>query len=547
MSTVQEAPVSDDLRNEVWGLWERDEISDSDVRADRELRRAYRDLGERSLYFFTKGILGYQDLTTRTHMKFCKFLQDDTKPRKLDLMPRGTFKTTCGTKGWSIRYLAINPNTSILISNQRAENAERMLSEIEWHLEGHNSKMNWLYPEMIRPGDKWKPWSSSEMLIPSRTRVQSSSSIITIGVGTRSESIHCWVHITDDPIGAKAMESPVEMQTARVWLDYSTSLFVNPNRYLWLMHGTRWSLDDVYQDKIDNPRWAKFIRPAADPRTGEAFFPEFLSIETLRDYREENYAHYMSQYMNDPDNPEALEFQKSWLNEYLLVRTDDGPACEADGELFYVKDMDVVLVVDPAASGDVDSRLVLDLKRGKARKSDNAVGVVGLHGSGKFFLLDLWVGRGKGVNPELQVAGKMMDMSKAWRGFLRKGFVESYGAQKALITIFNMLCQQNDYFFPLEEVPRGNFSTRAKIVRIRTALGGIGGNRQIYVRPSHDRFVYEYSKFPQKQDMMDTLDMFTWATVTLRKPASAAQKQASLEKSQKRRQRRLRRVGRGGY
>ena len=62
-----------------------------------------------------------------------------------------------------------------------------------------------------------------------------------------------------------------------------------------------------------------------------------------------------------------------------------------DGETFYVDEMDVRLTVDPAGSGDITSRFAEVAKRGRAQKANNAVEVWGAHGTGKKFLLDMWV------------------------------------------------------------------------------------------------------------------------------------------------------------
>lgn len=547
--------VPQQARDEVYKLWENDRISGSDVSADKELRQVYRDLGRRSLYFFTKGILGYPDLTKRTHLEYCRFLQNINTRATIDLLPRGCYKTTCGTLGFSLWYLLTQRrDDSLLIANQIAGNAELMLVEIEGHVDGSNSMINWLYPEAIKPGDRWKPWSSEQMRLPTKeTDIGTPCSVMTIGVGTKAESLHFHIIINDDLIGEKAMASEREMLNAIAWHDYSVSLFVSPKTGIERVHGTRWDLSDLYSILLKNPKYKRFIKAAKDPETGELFFPEVLDDETLREIREVNYAHYMSQYMNDPDNPEVLEFRERWLNQYCLIKSqravgekkEEGPACELDGRKFYVADMDVVLVVDPAASGDIESRFIEDLKRGRARKSNNAVGIVGLHGSGRYFLLDLWVGRGKGENPELQVAEKMMKMAMAWRGYVRCGYVEAYGAQRTLITVYNMLCRDNNFHFRIEEIPRG--IQKAKKVRIRGAMGGPGQNGQICCRRHHDAFIYEFSKFPQLPDQMDTLDMFTWAVLMLKRPYSETVSKVVKEQRQKRRQKRLQVIGRGGY
>ena len=545
MLALQERNVTDDLRNEVHGLWQNGQVSDSDVKGDKDLRTIYRSLAKKSLYFLTKAVLGYDLLTKRTHLEYCRFLQDLTTLKTLDLMPRGTYKTTIGTIAFPLWCLLHHPEWYILIANQKAENAERMLVEIEQHCEGGNSMMAWLFPEYIRPGNKHKPWSQGAMTVPCRgDHISGTPSIVAFGVGSRTESWHFNVIINDDLIGEKDMSSSKEMMNAIIWHDYSLSLFVSPKHGIERMHGTRWDLSDLYSVVLDTPGYAYYVRAAKDPVTGELFFPELLDDELLRAIRDQNYALYMSQYMNDPENPEVLDFRLTWLKRYKLVKTPQGPACEMDGVLYYVKDMDVRMAVDPAASGDIQSNLAVELKRGRAVKANNCVGIWGLHGSGYYFLLDLWTGRGKGDNPELQVAERMYQMVIKWLGYVRKGHVEAYGAQRALITIFNMLCKQNSFAFPMEETPRG--IQTAKKVRIRTYLGANAQNGLLCVRSIQDAFIHEFSQFPQSL-RFDTLDMSAWAMYHLQKPWSEVESTVVRKVNEKLKNMRRLTVGVTGY
>ena len=544
MSDTRNATVSDGTWAEVQRVQRVMGLPDSWLPTQPDEWYRLRQWCRQSLYFLTKAVLGYKDLTYRTHKVYADFLQDLSNKRTLDLMPRGVFKTTIGTIGFSIWYLLHFPNHSILIANQTEDNAQRMLLEIEQHLDGSNAMMLWLWPEMIKPTERHRPWNQSKMTIPYRSIISGVPSVQAIGVGKRAESLHFHVIINDDLIGEKAMVSGVEMLSAVAWHDYSISLFVSPREGIERMHGTRWSLSDLYSVMLENPKYKFFVRAARNPETGALFFPELLDEGTLNDIRENNFAVYMSQYMNDPDNPEVLDFRAGWLQKYKLLPSDKGPVCEVDGGRYFVADMDVVLAVDPAASGDIETNLVEMMKRGRARKANNAVGIVGMHGSGRYFLLDLWVGRGKGETPEAQVAEKMVEMAVRWHGYVRRGYVEAYGAQRALITIFKMLAQQNQVALPMEETPRG--IQKAKKVRIRSMLAWPGENHLINVRPSHDRFIYEWSKFPQSE-MFDTLDMMYWAVFHLKKPKSEVEKASSDAKRQETHNRRRMMVGKAGY
>jgi len=471
MPKMQEATIPNDIGVQVPRVRKAVPLHASGSSKERKelLRQRFRKLARESLYFLTKSVLGYSDLSIAAHWEYCQFLQDLSSRRTLDLMPRGVYKTTIGTIGFAVWYLLNHKNAKILIANQVVGNAQIMLREVEQHFEGGNSMMNWLFPEFIKPYTRYKPWSDSEMSVPCRDTISGTPSIMVIGVGGKAESLHFDVIINDDIIGEKARDSSAEMQAAIAWHDFSSSLFVPSGPQIERCHGTRWSLSDLYATIIENPMYKVMIKSARDPNTGELSFPNILTDEFLRGIRDTNYVQYMSQYMNEPDNPEMLDFRKQWLRFYQLIKTSNGPTCTIENDTYYVKDMHVGLFVDPAGSGDVDMKIVDAMKKGRYKKANNAIGIVGLHGSGRYFVLDMWVGRGTGENPEEEVARRMLELARRWSGYVSTGWVESYGAQRALITVFNMICRENSFFLKMEETPRG--VQKANAVRIRSALG----------------------------------------------------------------------------
>jgi len=545
MLAVSEQNVPNSLRAEVYSLWEAGKLSDSDVQSDKDVKRTFIDLSKRSLFFFTKAVLGYGKLTKQSHLHVCQRTQDLTSLRQLVEQPRGTFKSTIRTVAFPSWYVINDPNVRMLVASQTAAKAEGFLSEIEQHFDGSNTLLNWLFPELIRPGEKWNPWNRLQMTSPGRTIISGTPTIMTMGVGGRIEGHHFDVIILDDLIGEKAMDSEKEMLDAIIWHDGVDSLFIEPATGIERIHGTRWHLSDLYGVIEKSSDYEVITIPAEDPITGELMFPDLLSKETLRRIRERNFALYMSQYLNNPKNPEVLEFRVEWLQHYTLEKRDKVPICVlADGTTCLVSDMDIVLAIDPAGSGDVTQNFSESAKKGRMRKCNNAVEIWGVTGAGNYFLLDMWVGRASGENPELQIARKILELFMQWDGYVRCGFLESYGAQAALITVFNMLCREQGRAFPLKALPKGD--QRAKAVRTRTALGPLGQNHQLYVRPGHTAFIYEFGVFPQSNEN-DTLDAATWALSQLRRPSSAMESARDQEETRHEIVQRLRFTGITGY
>jgi hypothetical protein len=95
-------------------------------------REAWRELGERDYFFFSKYILGYKDLSWRTHKEPVLVLESDAD-RKMLIEPRGTFKSSLASVGYPIWRLAKNPNLTILLDSEVFTNSKNFLREIRTH------------------------------------------------------------------------------------------------------------------------------------------------------------------------------------------------------------------------------------------------------------------------------------------------------------------------------------------------------------------------------------------------------------------------------
>ena len=528
--------VTDELRYEVFNLWEQGGLSVTDVGVDKELQQIMRSLAKSDLYFHCKFVLGYHDLSMESHYGLCRYTQNLNIKRQLALLPRGTYKSTIRTIGFGTYAVINDPNVSIFLIEQTADNASKHLLEIEQHFE-INPMMEWLFPELMKPSSSYSPWNSQEFKCPARTVISGNPTMMAVGVGRGSEGRHFPIILVDDIIGEEAQKSEKVMNDAIIYHDGIDSFFVKPSTGIYRGSGTRWGLNDLYGVLIKDPEYSVYHVPAIDVTTNTSNFPDILPLTTLEGLKRRNYAKYMSQYQNDPHNPEALDFRPDQLNTYFLIDTPKGPACEMDGEVYYVSDMNVILALDPAARDDVTQNMSKNAARGRVKKANNAIVFWGAHPSGFYFLLDCYAGRPPGENPERELMLELHTMFVRWKGYVRKGYLESFGMQTALLSVWDMICIEKGERFMLEPLPKA--TGQSKIVRIRAAIGTPAFDRRLCIRPGHYQFRNEFEEFPQSP-LVDVLDASGWAISVLRKPLKEEKKRRKARQAAKEYAKRMR-------
>lgn len=146
---------------------------------------------EKSLYNTAKYLLGYKDLTTKTHARVCDALEAPTK-RKIIVMPRGTFKSSICSVSYPVWTLINNENARILIDSELYTNSKNFIREIKTHLEGG------LITQLFGEFKSDKRWAESDIIIKQRTKVLKEASITASGIGTQKTSQHFDLIIMDD-------------------------------------------------------------------------------------------------------------------------------------------------------------------------------------------------------------------------------------------------------------------------------------------------------------------------------------------------------------
>lgn len=152
--------------------------------------QAIAELYKKDLYRFAKYGLGYAEINRHTHGEMIEALESE-KPRKLIVMPRGTFKSTIGVIAYSIWCLIRNPNERILIDSEVYTNSKNFLREIKAHLE--SERITRLFGSF-----RTRVWNEAEITIAQRHRSFKEASITCSGIGAIKVGQHYTTIIGDD-------------------------------------------------------------------------------------------------------------------------------------------------------------------------------------------------------------------------------------------------------------------------------------------------------------------------------------------------------------
>lgn len=304
----------------------------------RLLREEKARRGLQDLYFFCKFILGYDDVELEPHYEMCEFLNHPWK-KKLDLEPRGCFKSTVGTIGRTIQKIIQNPNIRILINSQDLANAKKFLAEIKGHFE-QNQELRSLYGDYV--GTKW---NDNEIIVSKRSVHRKEPTIATGGIETPRTGLHFDLIINDDLHSEHNVNTPEQIQKVIDFWKFQAAILEPDGEELTI--GTRWLVGDLYEEimNIEKQRRKEGLgkeylirkRSAIYP-DGRLHFPTRLTREFLESQKLKlGTSFFARQYLNDPVDEGATLFKKKWMKFY--GRTENLP-----------KNLVVTAVLDPAIS-----------------------------------------------------------------------------------------------------------------------------------------------------------------------------------------------------
>lgn len=314
------------------------------------LRALFEEPTGAGLWLFSVLVCGLTKLTPTLHWEMCSFLSRWGTPgwrRLMMMVPRGSFKTSLGSKALPLWLASKDPEVTIGIFNAAQDQAKSWISSIRQILEG-STLYQQLWPERLPPGihfrerdagrsvpRSWK-WGDTGVLLVRPTSAVSELTFEPYGIGGSSTGKHYTHRIMDDLIGETAALSPVLIEDSIHFVDHARSLERPPNGGCELVNCTPWAYRDCYSHMLT--RWPndyqvyrrsllEDLEGAPDVVEGTSIFPESIPTEEARKMHAAHPFEFSSQYQCIPQAGRETAFQREWIRPCVLERTHNGEWC----------------------------------------------------------------------------------------------------------------------------------------------------------------------------------------------------------------------------
>lgn len=322
------------------------------VNPDLITERTHRDLCE-----ITKPLLpNYDPVKEPAHVNLIERLNngkrdevmsdqfDPNRNKVLILMPRGTFKSSCVTIGFTLQYILNNPDARILIDSETYSKAKNFLAEIKGHLEGNTKyreifkHIHGVYPDATKKNGSVR-WTDAMVDLACRTRPMKEPSIMASGVDKSINGMHFDLIIEDDLHSEKNVTNKEQIQQVIDHRKLAQSL-LDPGMPR-ITIGTRWDYQDAYNHvlTVQRPSYNVLIRKAIED-DGTYLFPERLNDAFLEEQkRDQGTFIYNCQYFNQVIDDDTATFKQSYMRRI-------------DWELVKDKPINWFMAVDPSYEGE---------------------------------------------------------------------------------------------------------------------------------------------------------------------------------------------------
>ena len=250
------------------------------------------------------------------HKRVCDFIMENINKKKiLLLLPRGSFKSSVVTVGYSLYRVANNPADRILIGNATYPVACQFLSQIKNHLT-KNENLKGIFGDLSANADQWR--EDRIFLEREKSYEQKEATISAQGVAANTVGTHVNIAILDDLVSDTNVGTKDQIEKVKEYYRGVLDLVdpdENGHRKVIII-GTTWHWDDLYAWIQETPEIAQDFAilklPAYEGEwlKGDLLFPTRLGWSALEQQkRAQGSSHFSAQYMLNPVPTETQVFR----------------------------------------------------------------------------------------------------------------------------------------------------------------------------------------------------------------------------------------------
>lgn len=403
---------------------------------------------------------------------------DPNRNKLLLLLPRGTFKSSIVTIGFTLQYILNDGDARILIDSETYSKAKLFLAEIKGHLE-KNEKYRKIFKHIHGkfPDDEKKNtsvrWTDAMVDLASRTKALKEPSISCSGIDRSINGMHFDLIIEDDLHSEKNVTNKDQIQQVIDHRKLANSL-LDPGMPK-ITIGTRWDFQDAYSHTLTNQRksYNILIRRSIED-DGSLFFPERLTPQFLQEQKEDQGTYIWScQYQNNPVDDDSATFKHSYFKkiEWELVK---------DRPIYWY------MAVDPSAGGDYADYAAFVL--------------VGMDYQGELYVRQIH----RAKMNYAQIITLMFDWYTKYQP--RRIALETVATQKSIAYMLNDEQKRRGVWLPVNEIKTRD---NTKKERIEALAPYYEYGRVNHIADCHnlDELEYELTHFPkgENDDVADAL------------------------------------------
>ena len=295
---------------------------------------AMRAIAKHDLYFMAKIILGYHWITSPVHSDFCREIQRG-RNLSLYLLPRGHCKTQVFTIADGIRQYLLHPAEPIAIVCDALKRSVKKTRAIKWHFE-KNLLFRDLFPDLTwkNPFKQSPKWTDEEFILPHHTGRQEPSFQAT-SLENQPTGLHFPIIKCDDIVTPETCTTRDQMDKCRDGYGLMRSSILQTGGNIQIA-GTIYNDGDLHCDMArEGTGYTVYRKPAIDPDTGQALWPEQFDLSVLTAIRKDpTVGEYIfsCQYLLDPSPEDENAYFKltdfgryrerpKYLNIYAVIDT----------------------------------------------------------------------------------------------------------------------------------------------------------------------------------------------------------------------------------